>query len=132
MWYISKAVKEYYLIGVITVLNDTCSMTLLFDHYGELLTERQRDFFDQYYNQDLSLAEIAENAGISRQGVYDTLRRTETILRNFEEKTGCVARGAACRETQRELQSIAGRVKKLPGGAELAEDILKAAEHIKE
>ena len=112
--------------------NDACSMALLFDAYGELLTERQRDLFDQYYNQDLSLAEIAENAGISRQGVYDTLRRTEAILRNFEEKTGCVARDAACRETLRELASVAERVGKLPGGKALAEEILRAAERIKE
>ena len=112
--------------------NDACSMALLYDAYGELLTERQKDLFDQYYNQDLSLAEIAENAGISRQGVYDTLRRTEAILRNFEEKTGCVARDAACRETLRELQSIAARVGALPGGAELAEEILRAADRIKE
>ena len=60
------------------------------------------------------------------------LRRTEAILRNFEEKTGCVARDAACRETLRELQSIAARVGALPGGAELAEEILRAADRIKE
>ena len=112
--------------------NDTCSMALLFDAYGDLLTERQKDLFDQYYNQDLSLAEIAENAGISRQGVYDTLRRTEAILRKFEEKTGCVARDKACRETLRELRQIADRVGALPGGEALAKEIRKAAERIKE
>ena len=112
--------------------NDTFSMALLFDAYGELLTERQKDLFDQYYNQDLSLAEIAENAGISRQSVHETLHRTQSILRNFEEKTGCVARDAACRETRRELCSIAERVKALPGGEALAEELLAAAERIKE
>ena len=112
--------------------NDACSMALLYDAYGELLTERQRDLFDQYYNQDLSLAEIAENAGISRQGVYDTLRRTEAILQNFEKKTGCVARDAACRETLRELEAIADRVGALPGGEALAKEIRNAADRIKE
>ena len=48
--------------------NQTYRMTMLFDFYGELLTPRQKEFFDLYYNEDLSLAEIAENAGISRQG----------------------------------------------------------------
>ena len=61
--------------------NQTFRMTMLFDFYGELLTERQKEFFDLYYNEDLSLAEIAENAGISppgrpgrdrpRRGVHD-------------------------------------------------------------
>lgn len=47
--------------------NQTYRMTMLFDFYGELLTERQKEFFDLYYNEDLSLSEIAENEGISRQ-----------------------------------------------------------------
>ena len=52
-------------------------MTMLFDFYGDLLTDRQKEFFDLYYNEDLSLAEIAENAGITRQGVRDVLVRAE-------------------------------------------------------
>lgn len=48
-------------------------MTLLFDFYGDLLTDRQKEFYDLYHNEDLSLAEIAENAGITRQGVRDVL-----------------------------------------------------------
>ena len=55
--------------------NQTDRMTMLFDFYGELLTDRQKEFFDLYYNEDLSLAEIAENAGISRQGVRDVIVR---------------------------------------------------------
>lgn len=49
--------------------NQTYRMTMLFDFYGELLTQRQREFFDLYYNEDLSLGEIAENNDITRQGV---------------------------------------------------------------
>ena len=49
--------------------NQTFRMTMLFDFYGELLTDRQKEFYDLYYNEDLSLSEIAENYGISRQGV---------------------------------------------------------------
>ena len=55
-------------------------MTLLLDYYGELLTEKQKTCFDLYYNQDLSLGEIAEEAGISRQGVHDSLARAEAVL----------------------------------------------------
>ena len=71
---------------------DPAQMALLFDFYGELLTEKQRVLFDLYYNQDFSLGEIAENEGISRQGVHDAIARAEQALRNYEEKTGCVAR----------------------------------------
>jgi len=67
-------------------------MTLLFDYYGDLLTDRQRMCFDLRYNQDMSLAEIAEELQVSRQGVYDNLSRAEALLKNMEEKTGCVGR----------------------------------------
>ena len=77
---------------------DKFSMTLLFDYYGELLTEKQKTCFDLYYNQDLSLSEIAAEAHISRQGVHDTLARAEALLENFEQKTGCVARDVHVRQ----------------------------------
>ena len=54
-------------------------MTMLFDFYGEILTDRQKEFFDLYYNEDLSLAEIAENYGISRQGVRDVIVEMEIV-----------------------------------------------------
>ena len=73
-------------------------MTLLFDYYGDLLTDRQRMCFDLRHNQDLSLAEIAQELQVSRQGVFDNLSRAEALLRNMEEKTGCVRRDLACRK----------------------------------
>ena len=51
---------------------------MLLDFYGELLTDKQRECFDLHYNEDLSLAEIAEQLGVSRQGVWDNIRRAET------------------------------------------------------
>ena len=51
--------------------------TMLFDFYGELLTDKQRQYFDLHYNEDLSLAEIAQSEGITRQGVWDIIRRAE-------------------------------------------------------
>ena len=69
-------VKEYnFTEGGNSVKNQTFRMTMLFDFYGEILTERQKEFYDLYYNEDLSLAEIAENYGISRQGVRDVIVR---------------------------------------------------------
>ena len=72
--------------------NQTYRMTMLFDFYGELLTERQREFFDLYYNEDLSLAEIAENYGISRQGVRDVIVRAEASMTEIEDKTHIIRR----------------------------------------
>ena len=72
--------------------NQTYRMTMLFDFYGELLTDRQKEFFDLYYNEDLSLTEIAENAGISRQGVRDVIVRAEAAMQEIEDKTGLIRR----------------------------------------
>lgn len=66
--------------------------SMLLDFYGELLTEKQRDCFDMHYNEDLSLSEIAEQLGISRQGVWDNIRRAESALKEIEEKTGLIRR----------------------------------------
>ncbi len=78
-------------------------MSLLLDYYGGLLTEKQRTYFDFYYNQDYSLGEIAEQEGISRQGVHDAINRTETTLREIEQTLGCVARETRLRQRLREI-----------------------------
>ena len=71
---------------------------LLLDFYGELLTEKQREYCDLHWNEDLSLAEIAELAGLSRQGVWDVLRRAEKVLLQYERKTGLIRRHLERRE----------------------------------
>ncbi len=58
----------------------------LLDFYGDLLTEKQRESLDYYYNDDLSLGEIAAVHGISRQGVRDNIKRAEAILFEMEDK----------------------------------------------
>ena len=60
--------------------------TLLYDFYGELLTEHQKKIYELYYLQDLSLSEISEQEGISRQRVYDILKRASRLLENYENK----------------------------------------------
>ena len=72
--------------------NKPFEMCMLYDFYGELLTEKQKELFDLYYNDDLSLAEISEHMGITRQGVRDGIMRAEHALRSTEEKLGLVAR----------------------------------------
>lgn len=86
---------------------DALQMTLLFDYYGELLTQRQRMCFDLRYNQDMSLGEIAQELQVSRQGVYDNLSRAEALLKNMEEKTGCVRRDLQYRKAIRSILDIA-------------------------
>ena len=68
------------------------SLGFLFDFYGELLSEQRKNVFDLYYNEDLSLSEIAEQVGITRQGVRDTVKKAEKQLLDFEEKLGLASR----------------------------------------
>lgn len=92
---------------------DALEMTLLFDYYGDLLTERQRMCVDLRHNQDLSLAEIAEELQVSRQGVYDNLSRAEALLRNMEEKTGCVRRDLFYRKTVQDITKAVSALEQL-------------------
>lgn len=84
--------------------------SMLFDFYGELLTDKQREYFDLHYNEDLSLAEIAEQSGISRQGVWDIIRRAEAAMTEIEEKTGLIKRfnerGAVLSELDEKLSEL--------------------------
>lgn len=113
---------------------DALEMTLLYDYYGELLTERQRMCFDLYHNQDLSLSEIAQELQVSRQGVYDNLNRAEAVLRNMEEKTGCVRRAL---QNRKAVGIISGAASQLMDNSDeqvktLALSILDAARLLEE
>ncbi len=87
--------------------NQAYRMTLLFDFYGEMLTDRQKEFYDLYYNEDLSLTEIAENYNMSRQGVRDAIVRAEATLTELEEKTGIIKRFQEQTRSLQELQELA-------------------------
>lgn len=67
-------------------------VAFLLDFYGEMLTDKQRAVMELYYNQDLSLAEIAEDDGITRQGVRDSIKRAETLLLDMEDRLGLAKR----------------------------------------
>lgn len=113
---------------------EALEMTLLFDYYGDLLTERQRCCFDMRYNQDLSLGEIAEELGVSRQGVHDNLSRAEGLLRNMEDKTGCVRRAMQARKTVHSVIAAANQLLTHPDKqvSFLAEQILSAVQGLEE
>ena len=84
--------------------------SMLLDFYGELLTQKQRDCFDLHYNEDLSLSEIANELGISRQGVWDNIRRAEAALTEIESKTGLIRRFT---ETRRKLEGLSEKLGEL-------------------
>lgn len=86
-------------------------MALLADFYGPLLTEKQRNAWDLHFEQDLSLAEIAEVEQTSRQAVHDLLKRTERILLEYEEKLGLVQRFISEREKLLEISELLAEVK---------------------
>lgn len=113
---------------------DAIEIVLLYDYYGDLLTDRQKECFELRYYQDLSLGEIAGELGISRQGVHENLSRVEALLRNMETKTGCVKRDQACRKA---TVAILEKAKTLLGNPDpavsaLAGQIIAAAQGIEE
>lgn len=81
-------------------------VALLFDFYGQLLTKKQMQIIDMYYSNDFSLSEISEQIGISRQGVYDTLKRAEKTLNNYEKKLGLVGRFLQQKENINNIENM--------------------------
>lgn len=113
---------------------DATELILLYDYYGDLLTDRQRECFELRYNQDLSLGEIGQELGISRQGVHDNLVRTEALLRNMEQKTGCVARDQRCRKVIGQIMKAARELSQSPDArtSAAAQRIIDAAGGLEE
>ena len=83
-------------------------MGYLLDFYGEVLTQKQREMLRQYYNDDLSLSEIGENFGITRQGARDAIKHGETTLKELEEKVGFAARYRRVQQKLEQLQKELG------------------------
>ena len=113
---------------------EALEMSLLLDYYGGMLTEKQRECFDMRYNQDLSLGEIAQVLGVSRQGVHDNLNRTEALLRKMEENIGCVSRDLERRKALRTILDAAARLRESNDEivSSLAAAIMDAAEGLEE
>ena len=88
------------------MLEETTRVNLLYDFYGNFLTGRQRECFELYYQHDLSLAEIADNNGISRQGVHDLIKRAVRTLEKTEKRLGLAARFALQEKDLRKLQEL--------------------------
>ena len=108
------------------------NISLLYDFYGEMLTEKQCEVIELYYNADLSLAEIAEHSGITRQGVRDSIKRAENQLLEFEEKLGLLARFNSINEGLNEIAKHANYLfeenRKLTYSEEFAKRCTRIAE----
>jgi len=79
-------------------MDDVLYKSLLYDYYGLLLTDKQREVFEMYYLNDMSLSEISENSGVSPQGISDMLKRSEKLLLKYEQKLGLIAVSGIVRE----------------------------------
>ncbi|MBQ9733897.1 MAG: YlxM family DNA-binding protein [Clostridia bacterium] len=90
--------------------------SMLLDFYGELLTEKQRTCFDLHYNEDLSLSEIAEMLGISRQGAWDNIRRAELAMEDVEKKTGLIGRFEENRSALEKLMETLDKLSSMTEG----------------
>ncbi len=86
---------------------DAFEMALLYDYYGGMLTDKQKECLDMRFNQDMSLSEIGSLMGVSRQAVYDNLSRTEAQLLRMEENIGCVKRDRAVRKALSQIVELA-------------------------
>lgn len=94
------------MIAKVTVMNKILEQALLYDFYGELLTTHQKEVYEQFILDDLSLSEIAESAGISRQGVHDLIRRCQRVLEGYENKLHLVERFLSVKEKVGEIGEI--------------------------
>ncbi len=98
-------------------------IAVLLDYYGELLTEKQRDFISLYYDEDLSLAEIAENEGITRQGVRDSIKRAEALLFEMEEKLRFAERSEKINENAKKISEYASEISRINMQTSLSREI---------
>ena len=105
-------------------------ISVLLDHYGAMLTDKQREVIDLYYNDDLSLAEIAENEGITRQGVRDSIKRAESQLLEMEERLGLARRFREMREGLDSIRDAAREIQELNSRFGYSREIQERAERI--
>ena len=97
--------RSCYMIAKVKKMNEILEQALLYDFYGELLTEHQRSVYEDAVYNDMSLSEIAEVYGISRQGVHDLIKRCDKLLLGYEEKLHLVERFSRIKEKIEHIES---------------------------
>lgn len=94
------------MITQVINMNEILEQALLYDFYGELLTDHQKEIYGQFIQEDLSLGELARDAGISRQGVHDLIRRCNQTLAGYEEKLHLVEKFMAIKEKTGKIKEL--------------------------
>lgn len=94
------------MIAKVIKMDEILKQSLLYDFYGELLTEHQKEIYEQFIIEDLSLSEIARDAGISRQGVHDLIKRCNKILEEYEDKLHLVERFLSIKEKVHQMNDL--------------------------
>ena len=95
-----------YMISKVIQMNGLLEQALLYDFYGELLTDHQKEVYEQFVLEDLSLSEIAEAAGISRQGVHDLVKRCNKILEGYEAKLHLVEKFLSVKDKVQQMNEL--------------------------
>ena len=111
-------------------MEKSIEISLLYDFYGELLSEKKREAASLYFNEDLSLSEIAQHMGITRQGVSDLIRRSESELYGFEDKLKLYSRFEAINASAAKIRELGKSIAETAAGqikAEALEIITEAA-----
>lgn len=96
----------YSMIPKVIEMERKVMQTYLYDFYGELLTEHQRDIYEEFVLNDLSLSEIAQEEGISRQGVHDLVKRCDRILEGYEDKLHLLERFLNTKEKVTRIRTL--------------------------
>ena len=105
-------------------------ISMLMDFYGGILTDKQLDALDLYYNEDLSLAEIAQHTKITRQGVRDSIKRGEAILLEMEEKLGFYAKYAGVDDKVATIKNLTENIKDINSRHSYSKDIAEFCDDI--
>ena len=107
-------------------LKEVVELSMLYDFYGELLSEGSKRAFEGYVLEDMTLAELSDETGVSRQGIYDTVKRSVKKLRAYEEKLRLVAKFKDMKSEVDRIRELAARIKE--GEVSEADRIIEIAE----
>ena len=118
-----------FVKGVFLVFEKNLTIGFLLDFYGVLLSDRKRSVMDMYYNEDFSLAEVAEEIGISRQGVRDVIKKAEEELLFYEERLGLAKK---MQDAEKEVTKLSALAVGTDIPDEIRERIIKLAELIRQ
>ncbi len=87
-------------------MNEIAIKTMLYDFYGTMLTDRQREIYEEYYLNDMSFGEIAEQLQISRAAVFDNIKRSDKMLAHYEERLGLIGQYQSNKEVLEQILAL--------------------------